>query len=166
MIAFVRIDSRLIHGQVVEAWLPGLHVSRVLVADDAAAASALTRAAIGLAVPASAKVEVVAVAAADFAAAVASPERFLVLVRDVAAATRARERGLTFSSLNLGNVHYQPGRAQISPSVFLSGEEVEALRAFARAGVTVDLRAVPKDKPLALPEIEARLAAASHAPGA
>ncbi|HMK71946.1 MAG TPA: PTS sugar transporter subunit IIB, partial [Myxococcaceae bacterium] len=31
MISFVRIDNRLIHGQVVEAWLPSLKVGRVVV---------------------------------------------------------------------------------------------------------------------------------------
>ncbi|MCI0670829.1 MAG: PTS sugar transporter subunit IIB, partial [Myxococcaceae bacterium] len=28
MIALVRVDNRLIHGQVVEAWLPTLRVAR------------------------------------------------------------------------------------------------------------------------------------------
>ena len=50
MISLVRVDNRLIHGQVVEAWLPHLKVGRVVVADDEAASSPLIRAAMGLAV--------------------------------------------------------------------------------------------------------------------
>ena len=50
MISLVRVDNRLIHGQVVEAWLPHLKVSRVVVADDEAAQSPLIRAAMGMAV--------------------------------------------------------------------------------------------------------------------
>ncbi|HEX8536183.1 MAG TPA: PTS sugar transporter subunit IIB, partial [Cystobacter sp.] len=50
MISLVRVDNRLFHGQVVEAWLPHLKVSRVIVADDEAAASPLVRAAMALAV--------------------------------------------------------------------------------------------------------------------
>ena len=42
MISLVRVDNRLIHGQVVEAWLPRLKVKRVVVADDEAAANLLT----------------------------------------------------------------------------------------------------------------------------
>ncbi len=49
MISLVRVDNRLIHGQVVEAWLPHLKVSRVVVADDEAASSPLVRAAMSLA---------------------------------------------------------------------------------------------------------------------
>ncbi len=159
MIALVRVDSRLIHGQVVEAWLPELKVSRILVADDGAAGNALTRAAMGLAVPPPIKVEIEPVATADFAGAVASPERVLVLLRDVAAALSARERGLEMARLNLGNVHFAPGRVQVSASVYLSPSELVALRALAAAGAAVDVRAVPREKPLGMAEIEAKLAA-------
>lgn len=160
MIALVRVDNRLIHGQVIEAWLPALgSIGRILVADDEAAASPLTRAAMGLAVPPPVKVEIAPLAQADFAALAAAPEKALVLIRDVAGAVRARERGLTFGSLNLGNVHFAPGRAQVSPSVFLSSAELESLKALASAGVAIELRAVPKDRPLGLAEIEQRVVA-------
>jgi PTS system mannose-specific IIB component len=160
LIALVRVDNRLIHGQVVEAWLPALHATRILVADDEAAGSPLTRAAMGLAVPAPVKVEIVPIAKADFAAAQASPERTLVLLRDVHDAMRARELGLSFSALNLGNVHFASGRVQVSSSVFLSPAELEALRRLSGAGVQIDLRPVPKEKPLTLADVESRLGAA------
>ena len=160
MIALVRVDNRLIHGQVVEAWLPDLKISRILVADDSAAGSALTRAAMGLAVPQAVKVEIAPLSSADFAGAAASPERVLVLLRDVAAALRARELGLPIDALNLGNIHFAPGRVQVNASVYLSPAELVALRALAASGAAVEVRAVPKEKPLGLAEVEARLAAA------
>ena len=58
VITFLRIDSRLIHGQVVEAWLPGLKVARVVVADDEAAHSPLMKTAMGLAVPPELEVDI------------------------------------------------------------------------------------------------------------
>ena len=51
MIALSRIDSRLIHGQVVEAWLPHLRVARVVVADDEASKDPFAKVAYGMAVP-------------------------------------------------------------------------------------------------------------------
>jgi mannose/fructose/N-acetylgalactosamine-specific phosphotransferase system component IIB len=165
VIALLRVDNRLIHGQVVEAWLPHLHATRILVADDEAAANPLARAAMSLAIPSPVKVEISPLASADFAGAQASPERVLVLVRDIAGAVAARERGLAFATLNLGNVHFASGRVQVSPSVFLTSAELESLRALAKAGVAIDLRAIPKDKPLALADIEARFAAGGVAHG-
>ena len=51
MISFIRIDSRLIHGQVIETWLPHLKIQRIVVADDLAFSDPLVRTAMGLAVP-------------------------------------------------------------------------------------------------------------------
>ena len=67
MISFLRIDSRLIHGQVVEAWLPGLKVARVVVADDEAAHSTLMRIAMGLIVPPELEVDILPLRETPFA---------------------------------------------------------------------------------------------------
>ncbi len=160
MIAFVRIDNRLVHGQVVEGWLPVLKVARLLVLDDACAASPLTCSAMGLAVPSPVRVEVMSLSTADLPSVQAQPEPTLVLLREVRSAVKARERGLSLSTLNLGNVHFAPGRSQITPSVFLSPDELAELRALATAGTTIELRVLPCDKPLGIEEIAARMAKA------
>ena len=157
MIAFVRIDNRLIHGQIVEGWLPVLKVTRLLVLDDTCAASPLTCSAMGLAVPSPVRVEVMPLSTADLGGVRAGPESTLVLLREVRSAVKAKERGLALPTLNLGNVHFAPGRRQISPSVFLSLEELAELRALAAAGTQVEMRALPGDKPLGIDEIAARM---------
>ena len=40
-VALVRVDNRLVHGQVLEAWLPALDAHGILVADDEAAGNVL-----------------------------------------------------------------------------------------------------------------------------
>ncbi len=159
MIALVRVDARLIHGQVVEAWLPMLGVRRILVADDEAAASPITRAAIAIAVPPDVQVEVAPLSTADFARAQACPERVLVLLRDIVAVAMAMTRGLRVSTLNVGNVHFGSGRTQVTPSVFLSASDLSELHELSSRGVAVELRAVPGEQPLVLAELEARLTA-------
>ena len=158
MISLVRVDNRLIHGQVVEAWLPHLKVTRVVVADDEAAGSPLIRAAMALAVMSAVEVRIQALAQVDCAALSADPARTLLLVRDVGGAVWAREHGLALTHLNLGNVHYASGRRQVTPSVFLSDEEVRLLDALAAGGVRVEARAVPGDKALEWPELRERWA--------
>ncbi|TMA30360.1 MAG: PTS sugar transporter subunit IIB, partial [Deltaproteobacteria bacterium] len=46
--ALVRVDNRLVHGQVLEAWLPALDAQGILVADDEAAGNMLARSAMAL----------------------------------------------------------------------------------------------------------------------
>ncbi|MFY0571540.1 PTS system mannose/fructose/N-acetylgalactosamine-transporter subunit IIB [Archangium lansingense] len=153
MISLVRVDNRLIHGQVVEAWLPHLKVSRVVVADDEAASSPLVRAAMSLAVPSAIEVQIFPLAQVDFAAISKDSVKTLVLLRDVAAAPFAQAHGLKVEQLNLGNVHFGTGRRQVSPSVFLAESELQALQRLASSGMRVEARAVPAEKAVELPEL-------------
>ena len=63
-VVLVRVDNRLVHGQVLEAWLPALDAHGVLVADDEAAGNVLARSAMALAIPPRVKFEVLRVSAA------------------------------------------------------------------------------------------------------
>ncbi|HCF60439.1 MAG TPA: PTS sorbose transporter subunit IIC [Myxococcales bacterium] len=166
MISLVRVDNRLIHGQVIEAWLPYLKVSRVLVADDQAAGNPLARAAMGLAVPRRVQVDVQPLGETDFADLERSPEAILLVVRDISGVLFARRRGLVCRALNLGNVHFSPGRAQVTPSVFLSQEEVGNLEELAAGGMQIEIRAVPRERPLPFAEILTRLGAHAAEPKA
>jgi mannose/fructose/N-acetylgalactosamine-specific phosphotransferase system component IIB len=156
VISLVRVDNRLIHGQVVEAWLPTLKVSRVVVADDEAASSLLIRSAMGLAVPSSIAVEIHSFGEADFKRISRDEKKTLVLVRDVAGAAAARDRGLQLAALNVGNVHFATGRKQISPSVFLSQGELDQLKMLSESGIDVEARAVPSERAIGLDEMVSR----------
>lgn len=153
MISLVRVDNRLIHGQVVEAWLPFLKVARVVVADDEASQSPLIRAAMGLAVQPNVEVRIQPLDDVDYPQLSNDPIPTLVLVRDVKDARTTHDKGLKVGHLNLGNVHFANGRKQISPSVYLSQEEVGELEALAHSGVEVEARGVPSDRPVTFDEM-------------
>ena len=159
MIPLVRVDNRLLHGQVLETWIPRLGAAAVVVADDEAARSPLAQAAMTLCCPAEVPVRVQRLDEVDFAALASEPRPVLVLVRDVAGLTAAAARGLTpgqAPQLNVGNVHYASGRAAVSPSVYLSQAELDALQALAEAGFRVEARALPTDPPAGLDELRRR----------
>lgn len=161
MIALVRVDNRLLHGQILEAWLPRLQARRVVVADDVAAGAALARQAMALCLPPELPCEIARVEAVDWDALAARPERVLVLLRDVADLARAAAAGLTprlAPRVNVGNVHFAPGRVAITPSVYLSQDEVATLAALAARGFEVEARAIPADAPLGANEIAERAA--------
>lgn len=159
MIALVRVDNRLIHGQVVSTWIPHLKVDKVVVVDDEAASSPLIQAAMSMAVPPHLDVAIVPRSQADLRALSAARERVLVLVRDVANAESVIDQ-VAIPDLNLGNVHFGEGRKPVSPSVFLSDGEVEALGRIAARGTEVEARAVPSDHKVGLDELRARHRAA------
>jgi mannose/fructose/N-acetylgalactosamine-specific phosphotransferase system component IIB len=164
LIVLVRVDNRLLHGQIFEAWVPRLKVRAVQVADDTAARSPLARAAMTLAVPPGLKAEVRAVADLGWEELARSPERTLVIFRDVSDLARAVESGLTPDRapvVNLGNIHFAEGRRAVTPSVFLSQSELDTVLRLARLGFMVEARSVPAEAPVSPETMVERYKAAS-----
>jgi PTS system mannose-specific IIB component len=162
-VALIRVDNRLVHGQVLEAWLPALDAHGVLVADDEAAGNVLARSAMSLAIPPKVQFQVLKVSAA---ADVLRPGgkgapgvRTLLLVRDVRDAMALAESGVPIPRLNLGNVHFANGRRQVAPSIYLDAGEMEALARLASRGTEVEGRAVPSEHPTPLSTLQSRFAA-------
>ena len=95
-IVLFRVDERLIHGQVVVGWGGPLHADRIVVVDDALAASAWEQELYCLGVPPEIEARFASVdeARARYADWAAGTRRTIVLVRDVATAGRMAEEGL------------------------------------------------------------------------
>jgi PTS system mannose-specific IIB component len=151
VIALVRVDNRLVHGQILETWLPKLGIGRLVVADDEAASTPLARDAMCLCTPPDIPVDVKPLDEVDWAALSASKERVLVLVREVADLVRASEGGMTPDRaplLNVGNVHYALRRRPMTPSVFLDEDELAEVRELVARGFDVEVRALPGDAAL------------------
>ena len=163
-VALIRVDNRLVHGQVLEAWLPALDAHGVLIADDEAAGNVLARSAMALAIPPKVQFQVLRVSAA---AELLRPGgtgvpgvRTLLLVRDVRDASALAEQGVPIPRLNLGNVHFVSGRRQVAPSVYLDAGEMEALVRLASRGTEIEARAVPSEHPTPLPVLQSRFSSA------
>lgn len=151
-----RIDNRLVHGQVLEVWAPRLGVEAILVVDAELAADPCQRMVFRTLDSACLPVRL---AGPDEARAqLEGPwcgRRVLVLFAGLAQAAEGRARGLLFEALNLGNVHPRPESRKLTPSVYLTPEDVDRLRALRAAGVVVEARAVPADRS---PDVDAFLA--------
>ena len=144
---FVRIDSRLVHGQIIESWLPFTNARALVVVNDELAADDLRQQIMSIAIPLGVDIrfaEVSGVAALlrgkNFADADA-----LVLFSSCQDARRAFDAGFAFTRLNLGNLHYGPGKKQICQHIALSKDDEECLWNLKERGVTLDYRCIPSD---------------------
>nr|WP_321257320.1 PTS sugar transporter subunit IIB [uncultured Pseudodesulfovibrio sp.] len=143
----VRIDNRLIHGQIIETWLPYTGAKQVVVANDELSRDILQQEIMSLAIPQTVDSSFVSVEALhDTINQIGfDGEQIIILFSSCADAKRAYEAGFDFDVLNVGNVHYSPGKKQISPSVALSDEDENCLKLLNRKGVKLDFRCVPND---------------------
>lgn len=157
--SLLRIDDRLIHGQVLIAWGGRLHPRRLWLVDDAIAASEWER---QLYVDAAPDFEVhvvdVAQAAAAFARESEAAGGAFLLVRDLATAWRLVEAGAAITGFNVGGLHYAPGKAKLNEFVYLDDVDREAARKLLAAGVALDAQDVPASRPQALAALEPSLA--------
>ena len=145
--AFVRVDNRLVHGQIIETWLPFTHARMIVVVNDELAADHLRQEIMSLAIPAG--VEIVFLAVADLAAYFSRTpldiSDALILFSTCRDAQVAYEQGFDYLSLNLGNLHYAPGKRQVCPHVALSKEDESCLDFLRDKGVRLDYRCLPGD---------------------
>lgn len=144
----LRVDQRLLHGQVVEGWVPFLKADAVVVADDGVAADPISKIAMTAACPAKVRLEVMGIGDAASAAAkgMLPGARTLMLVRSIEGLSKLWSGGARAAAINLGNVPIAPGRTRVTPSVALSLEELGALDAIAAGGVVIEVQAVPREK--------------------
>src|SRR5262245_45050658 len=111
-VELVRIDDRLVHGQVVEGWLKALRVNHIVVASDLVEADETQKALYLLAVPHGVELSClkVAEAAKAWKANEWKKDRVLVLVSTPDEALKLSEAGAPITSVNLGGLHYRNGR--------------------------------------------------------
>ena len=152
MLSLVRIDDRLVHGQVVEGWIPHLHAEVVVVASDAAAADATQVALLGLALPEDVELVVLTVAQAAGHPALSAgfTKRVLLLAPGPMEILALFERGATFSLVNVGGLHYSAGRVQLGKAIFLNDQDREALKKLSKLGIRLEGRALPGEKEIDL----------------
>lgn len=146
---WVRVDNRLVHGQVIEAWLPYTGAGFLVVANEALAADPIQQEIMSLAIPSSVKAVFLPLSAvSEYVSDRGTPPHMpdmLILFQGTDDARMAFTQGLRFDSLNIGNVHYAPGKKQLCPHVAVSGADEENLRFFNDQGVELDFRCVPNE---------------------
>ena len=150
MVVLVRVDDRLVHGQVVATWVPHVRADTIIVASDEAAGSRIRSMAIGscgyqgLCIVVKPVGEAVSTALGDGF----GGSRMILLVGGLSDAMRLYEHGLSFTDLNVGNIHHDAGGRRITPSVTLNADDEGLLDSFDELGVRVDFRSVPTSRPL------------------
>lgn len=153
MLTLYRVDDRLVHGQVAEGWVPHLKAEELAVVSDEIAADELRMSIMRFATPEGVDLKVLTVdeAAAYLPGAAAAARKVLVLLPGLTEALALLDKGIKIPSLNIGGMHYSAGKnLSIGKAIFLSDTDCAALKTLAAAGVAIEGRGVPSDKPLDL----------------
>jgi mannose/fructose/N-acetylgalactosamine-specific phosphotransferase system component IIB len=155
----VRIDDRLIHGQVVTIWVKALRSNRIVIVDDNVAADSFMQDVMRLAAPPGITVDVCTVqeGITTLGEDVPSRDRILVLLKSPRSAEQLYAGGVKFKALNIGGIGAAPGRRRVFKNISMSGEEITTLQCLMAEGVEITLQTVPGEKCVAFASLAGKL---------
>lgn len=145
-IQLLRVDERLIHGQVVVGWGNVLHPDHIVVVDDDLAASEWEQELYTLGLPPHITAGFVSVASARDRISQWEEQkpRIIVLTRDIATMARIAEDGtLEGRDVNIGGIHYAPGRTEVLSYLYLNDAERAALGELVAEGTHTTAQDLP-----------------------
>jgi PTS system mannose-specific IIB component len=149
---WVRIDDRLIHGQVTVGWWQHLRYEEIWVVDDVVRQDPFLWDALRLAAPAGVEVQVMGVAEAvsvlsgEWAdRAIRRTDAVLMLLREPESVVDLVEGGVSLARVNVGNLSSRPGSRRAIKNVSLTDASVVALDALAGRGIEVFFQLSPED---------------------
>ena len=150
-----RIDDRLIHGQVVEGWVNYLKATCIFVADDRVASNAFQRSIMELSVPQGLRVAIGRVEdiCAQLCTAAFNADRIILLFSNPADVLRAIKSGLDCRVINIGGMHYVPGKRKLMDVLAVDDEDLAALKELSAKGIKVNVQTVPTQRPVALEKV-------------
>lgn len=143
----VRIDERLIHGQVAGIWSPSLHTQRIIVINDEAAADSLQKSSLRMAAPTSMRLSVLSVesAAKNIRSGKYGKQRLFLVFKNPTDVLRYLKAGGKLTHVNVGNMSYKEGSKDITKSIKVLEEEIDVFESIAAMDINVTAQLVPND---------------------
>jgi mannose/fructose/N-acetylgalactosamine-specific phosphotransferase system component IIB len=160
MVKLVRIDDRLMHGQVAFTWVPALGINCVIVANDKVAKDEFQKMTLGLAKPANAKLLITSItdAAVFLNDGKNQPLKILVLINNIKDAARLAENVAEIKSVNFGGIRSKEGSTLISKAIAITNDDLPVLQALLKTSVELEIRQVPTDNKLLVADLLKKLA--------
>lgn len=149
----VRVDDRLIHGQVMTKWSKGMKTNALFVVDDATAKDPFMKDIYMMSTANSGMT--IKVFSVDEVIEYWNKTNFekysaIILTKTIAAAKEIIEKGLPVPKLNLGGIAKTKDSKFVLPNIAVKPEDFEVLKQIEAKGVEVFFQIVPDTKAVSL----------------
>lgn len=151
----VRIDDRLIHGQVVVGWGNYLKPGRIILCSDSVADTpwqkelfevAGTLAPDGVEISIWTETETIEYFQNDDFI----REKVILLVESPQELYHLVEGGVSVESVNIGGMHFKPGKRQLTPYIFVNDDDIDYLKKLRSKNIRLVGQDVPTAKKIDL----------------
>lgn len=126
-LVLVRIDDRLIHGQVTVGWGSFLNPDKILLVSDEIATNDWEKELYEKCVPFNVNVSIISVkdAAESLKNKIYEDERVFLLVESPSAIVELVKLGAVFQQVNIGGMHYKESKQKILPYVYVDEQDIQ-----------------------------------------
>lgn len=150
MIKLLRIDDRLLHGQVAFAWTKTLSIDTIFVINDAVAKDEITKMTLGIAKPRGTTLSCLSVeeGVKKVKEHVADRKVVMIIVNNVKDAYEIVKGVPEIKSVCFGGIHEnkEVESRRFTGSVTLTMEDIEICKQMDKMGIELEIRAVPEEK--------------------
>ena len=143
----IRVDDRLIHGQVATRWATGLKVNRIMIIDDAVAVNETEKSILRMAAPAGVNTSILQFekALANIKNGNYAGQRVMLVVKSPVILVKMMEAGINLLPVNIGNMSNRPGTTQYKKSISMTEDEKAAVEKLLQSGIKVTAHMVPDE---------------------
>nr|SFZ88810.1 PTS system, mannose-specific IIB component [Loigolactobacillus rennini] len=143
----VRIDGRLIHGQVANLWTTKLGASRIMVVDDEVSKNDVEKAGLKLARPAGIDLSILPQdrAIKNILAGRYDTQKVFIVVRGPQVLLNMVNAGVKIDDINVGNMSQTDQTKSLSNSINVVQADVDAFNALHEKGIKLTAQMVPSD---------------------
>lgn len=143
----IRIDERLIHGQVAGIWSTSLNTQRIIVINDEAANDPLQKSSLRMAAPTSMRLSVLTIkdAVKNINSGKYGTQRLFILFKNPTDVLRFIDEGGHINRLNVGNMSHKDGAREVTKSIKVTKDEEVVFKKIADHGVDITAQLVPND---------------------
>lgn len=147
-IVLIRLDDRLIHGQVTVKWARKANPDRIIVVNDKVAQDPIAKMTLPLAAPTGVKVSILGVneAISEYNSNKWDKEKVFIIVKTPFDALGLVKGGVKFEWLDIGQLGYEEGRKRVTRTVSINENEAKALKEIAGTGIKLIYQQLPEDK--------------------
>ncbi|MDR3330804.1 MAG: PTS sugar transporter subunit IIB [Endomicrobium sp.] len=144
-IVLVRIDDRLVHGQIVQGWLKMILVDILLVVSDIVACDKMQQMLMTLAMPSDVRLDMKNLKDATNAiiSGQYNKKRVMILLVCPDDVLYMIEKGADFKSVNVGGMHFVNGKRQLFYNICVDDKDIESLYKIYSKGIEVEGRILP-----------------------
>ena len=146
MNGIIRIDDRLIHGQVVVGWASKINPDYIILSDDEVAEDESESELYLLGVPFEYEGKVKSFArTVDFIKENQS-KQFIIVVKDPNSIINLIKHGLKIDQLNIGGMHSKEGKNEINHYVYINKKEYDDLLELNKKGIEICIQDLPGER--------------------